>query len=180
MVGEARLPSNLTVVETEKMAASRTKNRIKTARWDRGAAIFAYAILATVVLLKLEGIAIEIVAPIAVVGLSLVWFIGWKRGKELYSRIYEEELENVRESMQKRGLFPSAPTVLTRRETEILSYIAEGLGNKQIASELGLSEQTVKNHLSSILRKLDVSDRTQAVLIAINNGWVTINKKEQE
>lgn len=56
---------------------------------------------------------------------------------------------------------------LTAREREILARVAEGMLNKEIASCLNISEQTVKNHLSSIFRKIDVLDRTQAAVFAI-------------
>ncbi|HEX75525.1 MAG TPA: response regulator transcription factor, partial [Dehalococcoidia bacterium] len=56
---------------------------------------------------------------------------------------------------------------LTPRETEILNYMAQGYLNKQIADNLGISEQTIKNHITSILRKLDANARTQAVVTAI-------------
>jgi len=56
---------------------------------------------------------------------------------------------------------------LTPRETEILNYIAKGYLNKQIAAELDISEQTIKNHVTSILRKLNANARTEAVVVAI-------------
>ncbi len=59
---------------------------------------------------------------------------------------------------------------LTERETEILSLIGKGLSNGEIAGRLFLSEGTVRNHVSSILAKLGVSDRTQAAVIAIQHG----------
>ena len=59
---------------------------------------------------------------------------------------------------------------LTDRETEVLSLIARGLSNTDIADRLFLSESTVRNHVSAILSKLDVSDRTQAAVIAIQHG----------
>ena len=65
---------------------------------------------------------------------------------------------------------------LTPRETEILNYMAQGYLNKQIADALNVSEQTIKNHITSILRKLDANARTQAVVIAIKKGLVTISK----
>jgi DNA-binding NarL/FixJ family response regulator len=64
---------------------------------------------------------------------------------------------------------------LTSRETEILSYIAKGYLNKQIATELGISEQTIKNHVTSILRKLNAGARTEAVVLAIKQGLITIS-----
>jgi DNA-binding NarL/FixJ family response regulator len=63
---------------------------------------------------------------------------------------------------------------LTPRETEILNYIAQGYLNKQIAGELGISEQTIKNHVTSILRKLNANARTEAVVVAIKQGLISI------
>ncbi|SHJ54256.1 response regulator [Tepidibacter formicigenes] len=59
---------------------------------------------------------------------------------------------------------------LTKREYEVLSLIAEGLSNKEISEKLFISEKTVKNHVSSILRKLELSDRTQAAIYAYKNN----------
>ncbi len=64
---------------------------------------------------------------------------------------------------------------LTPRETEILNYIAQGYPNKQIAAKLGISEQTIKNHVTSILRKLNANARTEAVVVAIKQGLISIN-----
>lgn len=61
---------------------------------------------------------------------------------------------------------------LSPREVQILDNIAQGRTNKEVAYALAISEQTVKNHMSSILRKLSVNDRTQAVVYAIRQGWI--------
>ena len=63
---------------------------------------------------------------------------------------------------------------LSPREMEILQYITRGASNKEIAHDLGISRQTVKNHMSSILRKLAVNDRTQAAVLALRRGWVRL------
>lgn len=63
---------------------------------------------------------------------------------------------------------------LTRRERDILLQVAGGNFNKEIATNLDISERTVKNHISSIFRKLDVSDRTQAAVFAIRNNLVKL------
>ncbi len=65
-------------------------------------------------------------------------------------------------------------TPLTPKETQILTHIAEGNSNKRIANILGISEQTIKNHVSAILRKLNANDRAHAVFIAIRNGLISI------
>ena len=64
---------------------------------------------------------------------------------------------------------------LTPREAEILSYMAKGYLNKQIASSLDISEQTIKNHVTSILRKLDANARTQAVITAVRRGIISLS-----
>lgn len=66
------------------------------------------------------------------------------------------------------------PFPLSVREIEVLDCVAQGLSNKEIASELYITEQTVKNHMTSVLRKLEVNDRVQAVLYAARNGWIEI------
>ncbi len=63
---------------------------------------------------------------------------------------------------------------LTEREIEILNYVAKGYLNKQIALLLGISEQTIKNHVTSILRKLNANARTEAVVVALKKGLISI------
>lgn len=63
---------------------------------------------------------------------------------------------------------------LTKREAEVLRLMAEGKNNKAIGESLFISEKTVKNHVSSILQKLNVNDRTQAVINSIKSGWVSL------
>ncbi|MCB9098317.1 MAG: response regulator transcription factor [Anaerolineales bacterium] len=67
---------------------------------------------------------------------------------------------------------------LSPREMEILQHIAKGQSNKEVAYELGISRQTVKNHMTSILRKLAVNDRTQAALYAVRRGWIRLHDEE--
>ena len=64
---------------------------------------------------------------------------------------------------------------LTNREVEILDCIARGNSNKEIARNLSISDQTVKNHITSILKKLNANDRTQAVITALRHGWIKMS-----
>lgn len=64
--------------------------------------------------------------------------------------------------------------LLTRRECEVLQMLADGKSNRGIGEALYISEKTVKNHVSNILQKMNVNDRTQAVVVAIKNGWVEV------
>lgn len=68
---------------------------------------------------------------------------------------------------------------LTPREVEILDCVARGNSNKEIARLLSISDQTVKNHMTSILRKLAVNDRTQAVIYALRHGWIKISDQPE-
>lgn len=74
-----------------------------------------------------------------------------------------------------RGETENLISPTTPRETEILDYIAQGYLNKQIAKKLGISEQTIKNHVTSILRKLNANARTEAVVIGIKQGLISVN-----
>jgi two-component system, NarL family, response regulator LiaR len=75
---------------------------------------------------------------------------------------------------------PEKPEALTARETEVLGLLARGQANKQIARELFVEEKTVKAHVSSILRKLGVSSRTQAALYAVRTGLVSMDELNEE
>ncbi len=63
---------------------------------------------------------------------------------------------------------------LTKREIEVLIMVAEGDFNKDIAARMGISERTVKNHISNIFKKIDVADRTQAAVFAIKNNLISL------
>ena len=68
---------------------------------------------------------------------------------------------------------------LSSREVEILDYIARGNSNKEIAKSLKISDQTVKNHITSILKKLSVNDRTAAVVHALRHGWIKMHTEPE-
>ena len=87
----------------------------------------------------------------------------------------EPRLMNLLNSnLAKRDIKKSMIDALTKRELEILKLVSKGMLNKEIASQLNISERTVKNHISNIFKKIDVSDRTQAAVFAIKNGAVDI------
>ncbi|HEX8992521.1 MAG TPA: response regulator transcription factor [Anaerolineales bacterium] len=89
----------------------------------------------------------------------------------------EQQTEGTRQSYSEPGS-PFHP--LSEREMEVLECVVEGMSNKEIAGRLGISHQTVKNHVTSILRKFGVEDRTQAVVYALKHGWVQLRKTNIE
>jgi len=86
------------------------------------------------------------------------------------SRVLDQFRELSQMEQVKDGVF----SPLTPREVEILDCVAQGNSNKEIARILSISDQTVKNHITSILRKLAVNDRTQAVIYALRHGWIKL------
>ena len=88
-------------------------------------------------------------------------------------KVAHQVLEQFQDFSWGKGVEPFV-SPLTPRETEILTYMGKGYFNKQIAMELSISEQTIKNHITSILRKLDANARTQAVITAIKRGLISL------
>ena len=80
-------------------------------------------------------------------------------------------LSTTKTRMKRIGSGP-AESPLTKRESQVLQHVAMGLSNREIGKSLGISVETVKEHVQNILRKLDVNDRTQAAVWALKNGMI--------
>lgn len=91
---------------------------------------------------------------------------------EYFQQSFREETERKEASYDEENLLDA----LTPREEEVLQLLTQGVTYKGVAGKLFISETTVKTHVNNIFQKLQVSDRTQAVLYAINNGFLTKNK----
>jgi DNA-binding NarL/FixJ family response regulator len=107
--------------------------------------------------------------------------ISVQRGEYLLSdsvlerpQVTERVLRQFRELAAARVGVEPLFVPLSSREVEILDYIARGHSNKAIARALTISDQTVKNHITSVLRKLAVNDRTQAVIYALRHNWIKL------
>ncbi|MFC2052305.1 hypothetical protein ACFLT4_06220 [Chloroflexota bacterium] len=87
--------------EMERTAAQRARDRATAARWDLNVAVFLFAVLIIILILLFQGIGIEIVAPVAVCGLSMVWLVGWRRGKQLFQRFYDEEVLRLERELRR-------------------------------------------------------------------------------
>jgi len=88
--------------EINQLAATRAKVRARIARWDLNVALFLFAVLIIVMILLFQEIGIEVVAPIALFGLAMVWLVGWRRGRELYKTFYDEELDKMEQELEKK------------------------------------------------------------------------------
>ena len=98
---EAEVPKQISP-EMEQTAARRARDRANAARWNLDTAVFSFAILILVIILATyTKMGIEVVAPIAIFGLAMVWLVGWRRGKELYQRFYDEELSQLKLRLEK-------------------------------------------------------------------------------
>jgi DNA-binding CsgD family transcriptional regulator len=168
------------------MLYQKAKDRASPLRWNTNILILVSVNLITTILLTMWGISNVIIGVVAAAGLLLVWAISLLQEKRLEKKFFLQEIQNFSE------IIPAEPTSkntsvgvtaapalgampITHRELEILTQMASGKVNKEIATALNISAMTVKNHISHILDKLDVSDRTSAVLLAVRNGWITLD-----
>jgi DNA-binding CsgD family transcriptional regulator len=145
------------------MAASR--------RWNARAVYLMYGLLAAVLVLRLEAVNTVVIASLAAAGLLTFWLAGSLRKRRQKERLLLERLADLGGVGVAEPALTSDPR-LSRREIEVLSMIAEGMTNKKIADVLGVSPHTVKNHAAHIFSKLNVEDRTSAVLLAASQGWI--------
>jgi DNA-binding NarL/FixJ family response regulator len=88
--------------------------------------------------------------------------------------LYPEALDHLRSRIRSGSELAFSDPILSPRETEILRMIAEGLGNKEIASKLNISDHTVKFHISSIFAKLGAANRAEAVTLGIRQGLIMV------
>jgi len=179
--------SNNQVEETSvnELLQNLARKKASLMRWNTHTMLMFYALLVLVGFLRFEGVNIILVMILATLGLLFLWIMSRIRWNKLQKRFYKEELDNYNQIIAKRkdssivstsGQQVDSP--LSNREMEVLALIAEGMLNKQIAVTLGISSQTVKNHISHIMTKLDVDDRTSAVVHAISNGWINVSIQE--
>lgn len=175
--------SDSSSMSVQRLLRQRARDRAAPLKWDIYSVILSYSTLVAVILMSLKDVNVLITVLVAVLGLGSVLFSSWLRIRKLQDRFYQEEISNYAklasgESSQEateavaNNLMPSVESPLTFRETAVLEQIAKGMSNKEIADALVITSQTVKNHISHIFLKLDVNDRTSAVLIALRHGWI--------
>lgn len=94
--------SEPTSEEIRQIATTRARVRARNARWDLNIAIFLFAVLIIIIILLFQGVGIEVVAPIAIFGLAMVWLVGWRQGRRLYKTFYDEELAKLEQELTKK------------------------------------------------------------------------------
>jgi len=168
-------------VQIRKLLRHRAKERSASLRCNTNTLIVAYLILTVTMILTLSAVNVGIVAVVAAVGLAIIWTFSHLQSRKLEAQFLEEEMRAYSDLLHSQ---PSrdAPAnwasdkllacPLAPRELEVLKQIAQGHSYKEAASALSISDFTVKNHISHIFAKLDVRDRTSAVLLAIRHGWI--------
>ena len=179
------LPNNAQIIE---LLRRRAKERSSSLRWNTNTLILAYSILAVTIILALREVNIALIASVAVLGLGIIWGFSYVQAKRAERELTKDEFRIYMELLANQP--PKPLTVdeqrsdkedespLTERELQVLKLIAEGKSNKETASMLHISDQTVKNHISHIFAKLDVGDRTSAVLFAMSRGWIKTSEYE--
>ena len=156
----------------ERLATQIANSKTDVAKWDHNTVVFLFAVLAIVIILVSLEVDTKFVAPVAILGLAVAWFMGRRRGKQLFQGFYTETIASLKQEPNEKAA--SFAEQLTTREIQILNCVAQGFSNKQVALELGISINTVKDFISKILNKLDANDRTEAVVIAIKHGILSI------
>ena len=114
--------------EMKQTAVRRARDRAKNARWDLNVLIFLFAVMILVVILATYTKAgLEVVAPIAILGLAMVWLVGWRRGRQLYQRFYGEELSNLKQELKKAVAGAVKKTVEETIEEKVQKALRERL-----------------------------------------------------
>ena len=111
--------------EIKRLAARRAELRAREARWDLDIAVFLFAVLILVIILgTYTEMGIEIVAPVALFGLVMVWYVGWRRGRQLYQSFYEEELADLEQEQEKKKK-PAGETIEETIEEKVQKALRE-------------------------------------------------------
>ena len=108
--------------EIEQAAAQKARDRAGAGRWDLDIAVFLFAVLIIVIILLFQEVSLEVVAPVALFGLAMVWLVGWRRGKQLYQRFYDEELSKLERELTKT---PEGTTVEETIEEKVQKALRE-------------------------------------------------------
>lgn len=113
------------ITELENQASIRARERSMVARWDLDIAVFLFTVLIIVIILLFQGIGIEIVAPVAIFGLAMVWLVGWRRGNQLYKKFYIQELARMKENLTMKESLITKETMAETIEEKVQKAFLE-------------------------------------------------------
>ncbi len=105
--------------EMERTAAQRARDRASAARWNLDVAVFMFAVLIIVIILLYQGVDYRCCGAVAIFGLAMVWLVGWRRGRQLYRRFYDEELFKLEQEL-KRAAGPTIEDTIEARVQKAL------------------------------------------------------------
>jgi len=111
--------------ELHEKADQRAKERSNAARWNLDVAVFLFGVLIIVIILLFQGIGIGIVAPVAIFGLAMVWLAGWRQGRQLYPRFYNEEVAKLEQELSKTTKDPTEQTLEETVEEKVQKALRE-------------------------------------------------------
>jgi DNA-binding CsgD family transcriptional regulator len=159
-----------------------SRERADAQRWNVYSLMLIYSVLVVIIVLILKDVSMIAVGIVAVGGLTSLLLLSYLQNRKPSGQGRKssrpEDMEISDEACDSRDNSPGAQAPpLTPRELEILTYVVKGNLNKQIAFRMGISEQTVKNHITHILKKLKVEDRSEAAALALQKNWI---KQEDE
>jgi DNA-binding NarL/FixJ family response regulator len=155
----------------ERILTRRSTERVRTQRWNYSSLILIYVVLVVVIILTLREVHVYITGGVAVVGLLLLLLSERLTITRNAKRQLEQDISLIKELWAETGpdvlttTVPGiSPDLLSEREQEVMALVARGQSNKAIADTLAISNSTVRNHITHIFEKLEVTDRTSAVM----------------
>jgi DNA-binding NarL/FixJ family response regulator len=185
-MGITKNKTYVSAVMLKQLMLQSEKESLLSTRLNMAAIILSYSIINVILLLESVELSIIAAACVAMIGLAILIFISYYREMKIHKRTVRnlDALLTPEDLSQKGNLaieaLPAGNLLLTTRELEILSHVAHGQTDKAIAAMLGVSSYTIKNHLRKIFQKLEVDDRTSAVLLAVRYGWFKIDESAEE
>jgi DNA-binding CsgD family transcriptional regulator len=156
----------------------RAAERAQIRRWNFYSLILIWLVLVIIIVLSIFDFDPYLIGLIALLGLGGLWFITYRQGKKLEIKFFRQEIENFQNispvKIVQNSISDPEPlqSPLSPREMEVLSLIVQGNSNKEIAKLMNITPQTTKNHITHILKKLNVDDRTAAAVTALRMGWI--------
>lgn len=161
----------------------RAKRKGQALTWNTNVLLATYAVLTANLVVALRVHNALVIATVGVLGLIMIWAFNAHQAKRLRAESLDEEIRDYNRlastsapAIESPGpdspVVPSVKSPLSGREAEVLREIATGKSNRQAALDLYISEQTVKNHVKHIFTKLEVGDRSAAILLGVRNGWI--------